>query len=169
MMNVEFTFALLGLLAAILIWIAAVDIRTYTISDRLNIAIALLAPVYWWSAGVPFWPDAAIRIGVGVAVFLLFAGAFYLNAMGGGDVKLAAALALWFAPSETLKLIVIMSIAGGVLTLIVVCAHRWRKKIVPEEGLPEGSVEPRPEVPYGVAIAAGGLWLLAQRFLNHFA
>jgi len=157
MMNAGFTFALLGLLAAMLVWIAAVDVRTYTISDGLNIAIALLAPLYWWSAGVPLWPDAAIRVGVGVGVFLLFAGAFYLNAMGGGDVKLAGALALWFEPTETLKLIIIMSIAGGLLTLVVAIAHRVRRKVG------------RPEVPYGVAIAAGGLWLLAQRFLNHFA
>jgi len=156
MMNGGFTLALLGMLAATLVWIAAVDIRTYTISDRLNLAIALLAPVYWLSAGVPLWPDAAIRVGVGVLVFLLFAGAFYLNVMGGGDVKLAGALALWFTPYETLTLIVIMSIAGGVLTLIVIGAHHARKKIG------------RPEVPYGVAIAVGGLWLLAQRFLNHF-
>jgi prepilin peptidase CpaA len=157
MINAEFTFGLMGLLAAMLAWIAVVDIRTYTISDRLNLAIALLAPVYWWSAGIPLWPDAAIRVGVGVLVFLLFAGAFYLNAMGGGDVKLAGALALWFTPFETLKLIVIMSIVGGLLTLVVLGIHRTRKK------------SGRPEVPYGVAIAAGGMWLLAQRFLNQFA
>ena len=42
MMNVGFTFFLLGLLAATLVWIAVVDIRTYTISDRLNLGIALL-------------------------------------------------------------------------------------------------------------------------------
>jgi prepilin peptidase CpaA len=41
--------------------------------------------------------------------------------------------------------------------LIVLGVHRVRRK------------ESRPEVPYGVAIAFGGLWLLAQRFLNHFA
>ena len=157
MMNSGFTLALLGMLAAALVWIAVVDVRTYTISDRINLAIALLAPVYWWSAGVPLWPDAAIRLGLGIAVFLLFAGAFYMNVMGGGDVKLAGALALWFTPYETLKLIVIMSIAGGVLTLIVMGIHHARKKTG------------RPEVPYGVAIAVGGLWLLAQRFLNHFA
>lgn len=155
-MNSEFTLALLGLLAAILVWIAIVDVRTYTISDRLNLAIALLAPVYWWSAGVSLWPDAAIRVSVGIAVFLLFAGAFYMNVMGGGDVKLAGALALWFTPYETLTLIVIMSIAGGILTLIVVGIHHLQKKTG------------RPEVPYGVAIAVGGMWLLAQRFLNHF-
>jgi prepilin peptidase CpaA len=157
MMNVGFTFFLLGLLAATLVWIAVVDIRTYTISDRLNLGIALVAPVYWWAAGVPLWPDAAMQVGVAVLVFLFFAGAFYLNVMGGGDVKLAGALALWFTPYDTLRMIVIMSIAGGLLTLVVLAAHRARKKLN------------RPEVPYGVAIAVGGMWLLAQRFLNQFA
>lgn len=157
MMNDGFTLGLLALLAAMLAWIAVVDVRTYTISDRINAAIALLAPVYWLSAGVPLWPDAAIRVGVAVLVFMLFAGAFYMNVMGGGDVKLAGALALWFTPYETLTLIVVMSIAGGLLTLVVLVAHRLRRK------------EGRPEVPYGVAIAVGGMWLLAQRFLNHFA
>jgi prepilin peptidase CpaA len=157
MMNTGFTFGLLGLLAAMLVWIAVVEVRTYTISERINAAIALLAPVYWLAAGVPLWPDAAIRVGVGVVVFMLFAGMFYLNVMGGGDVKLAGALALWFTPYETLTLIVVMSIAGGLLTLVVLAGHRLRRK------------EGRPEVPYGVAIAVGGMWLLAQRFLNHFA
>jgi prepilin peptidase CpaA len=156
MMNGGFTLALLGLLAATLVWIAIIDVRTYTIADGLNLAIALAAPLFWWSVGLPLWPDAAIRVGVGVAVFFLFAGAFYMNVMGGGDVKLAGALALWFTPYETLTLIVVMSIAGGVLTLIVVGLHNFKK------------IEGRPEVPYGVAIAVGGLWLLAQRFLNHF-
>ena len=157
MMNGGFTLALLAILAAMLVWIAVVDIKTYTIADGLNIAIALMAPLYWWSAGVPLWPDAAIRVGVAVLVFLLFAGAFYMNVMGGGDVKLAGALALWFTPYETLTLIVLMSIAGGVLTLIVLGVHHARKKL------------DRPEVPYGVAIAFGAMWLLAQRFLNQFA
>ena len=157
MMNGGFTLGLLGLLAAMLVWIAVVDIKTYTISDRLNLASAVLAPAYWWSAGVPMWPDAALRVGVAVLVFLFFAGAFYLNVMGGGDVKLAGALALWFTPYDTLRLIVIMSIAGGLLTLFVLGVHRARRK------------SGRPEVPYGVAIAVGALWLLAQRFLNQFA
>ena len=145
------------ILALLLLWAAVIDIRTRTISNRLNLAIALMAPLFWWAMGVELWPDAAIRVAVAIAVFILFALAFQLGAMGGGDVKLAAALALWFSPRDTLLLIVIMSLAGGVLTAIVMIEHKVRKN------------EGRPEVPYGVAIAFGALWLLAQRFLNHFA
>src|SRR5688500_2206493 len=131
--------ALCVLLALMLVWAAVVDVRTFTISNKLNIAIALLAPLFWFATGIDFWPDAAIRVAVAVGVFLLFAIAFQLGAMGGGDVKLAAALALWFAPGDTVRLIILMSLAGGVLTLAVVALHRARKK------------EVRPEIPYGVA------------------
>ena len=151
------TNLLCAILAIMLLCAAVIDIRTRTIANSLNLAIALMAPLFWWATGVDLWPDAAIRVAVAVAVFLLFALAFQLGAMGGGDVKLAAALALWFAPGATVFLLVLMSLAGGVLTVIVMIEHRFKKN------------EGRPEVPYGVAIAFGGLWLLAQRFLNHFA
>ena len=157
MINIEFTDLLLGLLALLLLVAAVIDVRTFTISNRLNIAVALLAPIYWWSIGLPLWPAAAIQVGVALGVFILLAGAFYAGMMGGGDVKLATALALWFSPPSTLKFLVLMSIAGGVLTLIVLGVHRLRKK------------PGRPQIPYGVAIAFGGLCILAQRFLNHFA
>ncbi len=157
MNNAGFTEILLGTLAVMLLVAAIIDMRTFTISNRLNLAVALLAPLYWWSIGLPLWPDAAIQLGVAAAVFALLAGAFYAGMMGGGDVKLAAALALWFSPGSTLKFLVLMSIAGGVLTLMLIVLHRLAKK------------PGRPEIPYGVAIAFGGLWILAQRFLNHFA
>ena len=148
---------LCAILALMLLWAAVIDIRTRTIANRLNLAIALMAPLFWWATGVDLWPDAAIRVAVAIAIFLLFALAFQLGVMGGGDVKLAAALALWFPPGATVLLIVLMSLAGGVLTVIVMIEHKIKKN------------QGRPEVPYGVAIAFGGLWLLAQRFLNHFA
>lgn len=157
MPNAGFTEILLIVLALLLVVAAVIDVRTFTISNRLNLAIALLAPVYWWSIGLPLWPDAAIQLAAGVIVFALLAAAFFFGVMGGGDVKLAAALALWFSPPSILKFLVIMSIAGGVLTLVVLAVHRLRRK------------QGRPEVPYGVAIAIGGLAILTQRFLNQFA
>ena len=157
MFNGAFTEALLGVLALLLIVAAVIDVRTFTISNPLNAAVALLAPVYWLSVGLDPWPGMAIQLGVAAAVFALFAMTFFIGMMGGGDVKLAAALALWFAPADTLKFLVIMSLAGGVLTLVVLAWHRLKKR------------PGRPEIPYGVAIAFGGLAILAQRYLNQFA
>ena len=148
---------LLVLLAAGLLACCWWDLKTRTIPNWLNLAIALAAIPFWFSTGLALWPDMALQIGIAFIAFWVFAAAFAMGAMGGGDVKLAAALALWFAPGDTVRLIILMSLAGGLLTLVVLGVHRARKK------------EGRPEVPYGVAIAFGGLWLLAQRFLNQFA
>ena len=157
MTNAGFTELLLALLAMLLLIAAVVDVRTFTISNKLNLCVALLAPLYWISIALPLWPHAVIQIGVGAGVFALLAAAFYAGVMGGGDVKLAAAVTLWFSPATTLKFLVFMSIAGGVLTLLVVGLHKLRKR------------PGRPEIPYGVAIAVGALAILAQRFLNQFA
>jgi prepilin peptidase CpaA len=157
MINAGFTELLLALLTLLVLVAAAIDIRTFTISNRLNLAVALLAPLYWWSISMPLWPDVALQLGIAVGVFALLAVAFYAGMMGGGDVKLAAALALWFSPVSTLRFLVIMSIAGGVLTLVLLLVHRVRGK------------PGRPEIPYGVAIAIGALAILTQRFLNQFA
>lgn len=161
MTNGLFTEILLGILALLLVVAAVIDIRTFTISNRLNLTVALLAPLYWWTAHLPLWPDIGLQVAVAAGVFALLAVAFYAGMMGGGDVKLAAALALWFSPQSTLKFLIFMSIAGGLLTLVVMVLHRMKKK------------PGKPEIPYGVAIAAGGLIVvlqfLIQRFLNQFA
>ncbi len=157
MPNAGFTELLLAALALLLVVAAVIDVRTFTISNKLNLAIAGLAPLYWWSAALPLWPDVTVQLAAGAAVFALLAAAFFAGMMGGGDVKLAAALALWFSPAATVNFLLIMSIAGGVLTLLVVAIHRLRGK------------KGRVQVPYGVAIAAGGLAILTQRFLNQFA
>jgi len=158
MINGAFTEnLLLAGLAVTLIVAAAIDVRTFTISNRLNLGVALAAPLYWLSIALPLWPGVGLQVAAGVAVFAVFAGAFFAGMMGGGDVKLAAALALWFSPLSTIKFLVLTSIAGGVLTLGILAWHRARRR------------EGRPEIPYGVAIAFGGLAILAQRFLNQFA
>jgi prepilin peptidase CpaA len=156
MFNGAFTEILLIALAVTLVVAAVIDVRTFTISNRLNLAVALSAPLYWLSISMSPWPDMAIQLAAGGIVFAILATAFYAGMMGGGDVKLAAALALWFSPVGTVKFLVLMSIAGGVLTLVILLWHRLRRR------------EGRPEIPYGVAIAFGGLAILAQRFLNQF-
>lgn len=157
MFNSAFTQFLLIVLATLLVVAAIIDVRTFTISNKLNLAVALLAPVYWLAVPVTLWPEVPIQIAGAVIVFLVLAAAFYAGMMGGGDVKLAAAIALWFPPGLTIKFLVLMSVAGGVLTLALLAWHRAKHR------------EGRPEIPYGVAIAFGGLAILAQPYLNHFA
>ena len=157
MFNVPFTELLMGTLAIILFVAAVIDVRTFTISNGLNVGVALLGLLYWWAVALPLWPSGAVQLGMAVGVFGLFSIAFFMGQMGGGDVKLAAALTLWFAPVEVIRFLVVMSIAGGVLTLVVLILHKVRRKAG------------QPEVPYGVAIAFGGLFILAQRFLNQFS
>jgi prepilin peptidase CpaA len=157
MFNGVFAQILTIALAVLLLVAAVIDVRTFTISNRLNLAVALLAPLYWLAISLPLWPGVGIQLAMGAGVFVLLAGAFYAGMMGGGDVKLAAALALWFQPASIILFLVLMSLAGGVLTLVILAIHRWKRR------------EGRPEIPYGVAIAFGGLAILTQRFLNQFA
>ena len=156
MFNGTFTDLLLLWLAAMLVVAAVIDARTFTISNRLNLAVALGAPLYWISISLAPWPGMAVHLAAALVVFGLLAGAFYMGMMGGGDVKLAAAFALWFPIASTVKFLVLMSVAGGVLTLAIVGWHRATRR------------EGHPNIPYGVAIAFGGLAILAQRFLNQF-
>src|SRR5690349_13027607 len=117
MFNGGFTDLLLLALAAILVVAAVIDARTFTISNRLNAAVALGSPLFLLAVGLSPWPEVAIQLVAGGIVFAILAGAFYAGMMGGGDVKLAAALALWFPPGATVRFITCMAIAGGVLTV----------------------------------------------------
>ncbi len=149
-------FVLLGVLACLLVMAAITDLRSRIISNWLNLAIALLAPLYWWACDIMLWPDAAIQLGLGVAVFAVFAGLFAIGMMGGGDVKMLAALALWFPWQALLMLLTIMAVAGGVVTAVTLIHHKLAKREGP------------PEVPYGVAISIAALWLVGERYFNQF-
>lgn len=150
--------ALICALGLLLLSAGIEDARTREIADRKNIAIALIAPLWWWAAGVPVWPDVAMRIGFAIGVFFLFALAFRAGMMGGGDVKMIAALALWLPPQPLLRMLLLMSIAGGAVTLAML-VDRWVRR----------ARDPGPiEVPYGVAIAMAGLILLREPIFNPF-
>ena len=147
---------LVAILAAALIAAVVLDLRSRLIPNLLTCGIALLAIPFWWSAGLAPWPDVAIRVGVAALVLGLFSIAFMLRMMGGGDVKLLAAVALWLPPGAVIFLVVLMSIAGGVLTAAMLIRQRLKRS------------GDKPEIPYGVAIAFSGLWLIGERFLNQF-
>lgn len=132
------------------------DVRTREIANWKNALIALLAPGWWVASGLSLWPGVAIQLAVAVAVFGLFVAAFWLGQMGGGDVKLIGALALWLPPQPLLWMLVLMSLLGGALTLLMVADKLLRKK------------KQLPEIPYGVAIAMAALLVIREPILNQF-
>lgn len=148
---------LLGALALLLLTAAATDLRARIIGNWLNLSVAALAPAFWWATGLSLWPDVGLQLVLAACVFALFAFMFAMGWMGGGDVKLLTALSLWLPLVSMLQLLVAMSLLGGLLTLACLAFHRLRK--APEN----------PEIPYGVAIACAGLWVIGERYLNQFA
>ncbi|QNE31727.1 peptidase [Sphingomonas sp. NBWT7] len=150
------SWGLPGVLAILLVSAGIEDARIREIANWKNAAIALLAPAWWVAIGLAPWPDMAIQLGLGMLVFGLFAVAFHYGQMGGGDVKLIGAVALWLPATPLLQMLLVMSIVGGVLTLVMLIEHKFSRnnRIL--------------EIPYGVAIAIAGLLGLREPLLNQF-
>ena len=148
--------ALVAALVLILLSAGIEDARRREIANWKNAAIALMAPTWWYIQGYGLG-DVAIQFGIALAVFAVFAGAFHFGWMGGGDVKMIGALALWMPVQPLLFMLMVMSVIGGVLTLIMMLDH-WRRKA-------PGAVE----TPYGVAIAMASMIALSEPIFNQFA
>ena len=155
-MGAIFQALLLGALALLLVAAGIEDIRFRTIANAKTATIALAAPFWWWTSGMALWPDIAVQIGCAALVFALFVGVFALGMMGGGDVKLIGALALWLPLLPLLRMLVLMSLLGGVLTVLMLLEKKVRG------GAGRGPIE----VPYGVAITLSALIVLSEPILN---
>ncbi|MBD58851.1 MAG: peptidase [Citromicrobium sp.] len=145
-------YALLVGLAIALVTAAITDLKARRIDNWLTGAVALGAPLFWWASGLELWPGVALQFGIALVAFAILAVLFALRAMGGGDVKLLTALALWIEPLQFAQLIVLMALLGGALTLAFGAWHVMKRR------------EGRLAIPYGVAISAAGLWVLAAHY-----
>lgn len=157
MENATIALGLMALLALMMIAAAISDIRSRSISNELNMAMALLAIPFWIVSGLSAWPDIPMQIGAAFGIFALFIGLFALGAMGGGDVKMIGAVMLWIPLPLFMPTLFVMAVAGGILSAVMLVISKVR----PSDGKAI-------EVPYGVAIAAAGLWGLHQQYLNQF-
>lgn len=142
--------ASLGAVFALLAYVVYSDSTRRIIPNHVNAAIAMLALPFWLGSGEALWPLLGWQVLLALVVFGIFAAVFAFGAMGGGDVKLLAALALWLPVIPFVQMLVVMSIIGGVLTLGHLAWHRHRKK------------PGKPEVPYGCAISIAAFAALGE-------
>jgi prepilin peptidase CpaA len=146
-----------------LVWAAVSDIRSMTIPNRLTIGMALaFAPVALLchlTLG-----QIGLHLGLALAGLVLGMVLFALRVMGGGDAKLIAASCLWLGPHGTVAMMIYTALAGGALTLGLLGARRAPVAAV-TGALPSWvnrHLEPKGDIPYGVAICVGGLLAIGQ-------
>ena len=156
-MNYEMiTYGLLAALAIAVLYAGITDFRHRKITNRLTGAIALGAPVFWWVSGLSLWPGVAIQVALAVGWFVFGVFLFKVRQMGGGDIKLFTALALWLDPQLFMMVTLLTMIVNGAATLIV-----WRKV---RRARREGIKMDARSTPYGVSAALVLLVMFAIRY-----
>ena len=159
-------------------WAAVEDVCRRTIPDTVPVLLSLLG------LALPLIRDGQFpwfTLAIAVAVFLGLCVLHNRGWLGGGDVKLAAALVLFVGAERAADFAVATAFAGGLLSLLYMAgwlvARRTRavRRLLRRFGpaartglrrllLAETHrIATRHSVPYGVALAAGGLLTLAQQ------
>jgi prepilin peptidase CpaA len=141
-------------LGSALVAAAASDARTRRIPNELTGGLALVGVIV-----------ATVGVGRVTITESLMAGALSFTAglvlqlvrlVGGGDVKLFSALSTWLGFTGSARALLATALFGGVLALVIV-ARRPHRARVSGLRLPEDDRDDSAHVPYGVAIALGGL------------
>lgn len=150
---------LLGLVS-LLAWAAVSDLLTLTIPNRVSLGIVTIYPAWVLASWPAVDPLMGLICGLGALVigFALFA----LNVMGGGDAKLLAAICLWAGLDHLLPVLLTTAVAGGILAIIVLgyLTLRSREFMVINHVLANCQSSARKPIPYGIAIALGGVHLV---------
>lgn len=96
---------------------------------------------------------------VGMLVMLaLLVPLFAINALGGGDVKLLAAAALWLGIADLPLLLVCVAVFGGVFAAVWLPLRWIVAKTLSRESLP-ASLQCNAALPYGVPIGVAAFLL----------
>ena len=148
----------------LLLYVAMTDIAARLISNTACLMLAVLA-----LTRLPFSnaPQLLTFIGGASLLFLLLLILYSRRYLGGGDVKLLAALSIGLPLLQLTQLLTVTALAGGVLALL----HLMMRFLPYPSRPPVGSSLLRrvyaverwrnlrhAPLPYGVAIACGGIW-----------
>ncbi len=156
------------LFSTMLVLAASSDVARRKIPNWITVAIAVTGLASQWTSGGV--RAAAGGVLAGIVIGALLVPLWLMKGLGGGDLKLGAATALWVGLSRIPHYLFASFLAGGILA--VVCyslstmeargsiranlyalhAPAWRKAA----GAPGRTVL----VPYGVAFAVGALYAL---------
>lgn len=154
---------------------ALTDVQSARIPNALTVSSGLAGLLaHSMLPGGSGWSTSLGGMAAGLAVFFPF---FALGGLGGGDVKLMAALGAWVGWPVVLSLALYTALAGGVVAICVALAHGYLRqalrnlvalarfwKVAGVRPAPELTLEHGrgPRVPYALPIFVGLLvtvWL----------
>jgi prepilin peptidase CpaA len=137
---------------------AATDLLTMRIPNVLTVGLAAAFVVVAPIAGLT-WSEILSHFGVGALMLLAGISLFSLGWVGGGDAKLLAAAALWLGFEPLVLFLAYVSIFGGALALAILAYRRFPAAALPLPGWALRLHAKGGAMPYGVAIAAGALFV----------
>jgi Flp pilus assembly protein protease CpaA len=157
-----------GLEILLLLYVATIDVATRMIRNEVCVVLALLGILSQISSPM----QVAQSLIAAAIVLLLLLVVFTRGWMGGGDVKLLVALAVGLPLTGVVQLLTVTALAGGVLAAL----HLVMRALPSPRLVPVGSSVLRrvyaverwrhlrhAPLPYGVAIACGGIWTILTR------
>lgn len=155
----------IGYVGCVLLFaLAGFDLHARRLPDPLIVGLCMLYVAHAWITAAPF---SAFGQHAVAALVVLLGGAllFAVGCVGGGDVKLASALALWIGPHGATAALVVMSLAGLVIAIAGMAADRLVRHAASKPGLVWmlELVSAKRGVPYGVALAFCGVIALSPR------
>lgn len=152
----------------LLLYVATIDVATRLIRNEICLALALLGIAGQWAS-----PAQIAQSLIAATILLLLLLVIYRRGLiGGGDVKLLVALAIGLPLTGVIQLLTITALAGGILALV----HLMMRFLPQPRLAPAGSSLVRrvyaierwrhlrhAPLPYGVAIACGGIWTVFSK------
>jgi prepilin peptidase CpaA len=151
------TLILLGVMPALVIVAGLHDLTTMTIPNWVSGLLILgFFPVALMVGLSPM--IVAAHVGVALAALFVGAGMFALNWIGGGDAKLMAAVCLWLGVAGSGMFLLWTGLFGGLFCVMLIFGRFYsRPYLGGAPGWVAQLMEPKGDIPYGVAIAAGAL------------
>lgn len=135
-----------------LAWAAVSDVTRYEIPNRICLLIGGAYLVA--AAGTPLGPWLG-GLATGFAVFAFGLLLFSRGWLGGGDVKLAAAIALWAGPARLSEFALVTALAGLPLAAVLI-SPLGRRLPRPPQAV---ATDFRQPMPFGAPLAVGGAWV----------
>ncbi len=179
--NVATILAMLALMAfaGLLVRAALEDLFERRIPNLVCAGIAVCFFLYAWVTPQPV--DWLGSFSVAALAFCLGAFLFARGAMGGGDVKLMTACGLWCGFELSLIFGLVVSLSGGLLAVLylLMASLPWTKSdpkpptmrllpaAWPDQKTSSNKKAAYDDLPYGIAIAAGGGWVATELFLRN--